>query len=185
LPVYGISEWDHNYIKLTSRSKELNAQQAAKQGQLAEAQRELAGLQGEMHALNYFVSTWTCPYGMMPGMINWQSGGMGSGIIQYDGRPIQRVHTAPAEPTRGEIMKAMTEAAGPTIEQSRQHAELLDIIEGYGEPGADPAKTLRGALQERGEMAKQVNDLIDAGEDLKDEVAKLRTKLRAKVKPRR
>ena len=35
LPVYGISEWDHNYIKLTSRARELSAVAQRAQGRRA------------------------------------------------------------------------------------------------------------------------------------------------------
>lgn len=93
MPVYGISEWDHNYIKLTSRAKELSSRAAQMQAQLEEAKIQIAGLQGEQHALNYFVSTWTSPYGMLPGMVIRQEEGtgLGSGITSFDGRPVERM----------------------------------------------------------------------------------------------
>ena len=111
MPVYGISEWDHNYIKLTSRAKELNARAAELQKQAAEANQNATGIQGEMHALNYFVSTWTNPYGMLPGMVIRQAEGtgLGGGITQFDGRPVARMNVAPpplSPPV--EVMRAMT-----------------------------------------------------------------------------
>lgn len=92
-PVYGISEWDHNYIKLTSRARELNAVSQQFQGQLQEAQQRLIGLQVEQGALNSFVDTWTSPYGMPHGMVIRQAPGtgLGSGITHFDGRPVSRM----------------------------------------------------------------------------------------------
>lgn len=100
MPVYGISEWDHNYIKLTSRARELSTVAAQMAAQLKEAEARLAGVQGEQHALNGFVSTWTSPYGMLPGMVIRQEPGtgLGSGITSFDGRPISRMGVAPEVP---------------------------------------------------------------------------------------
>jgi hypothetical protein len=99
LPVYGISEWDHNYIKITSRAKELSARAAEAQAAINQHTQQLAGIQGEQHALNYFVSTWSSPYGMQPGMVLRQAEGtgLGSGITSFDGRPIERMNIAPKE----------------------------------------------------------------------------------------
>ena len=113
MPVYGISEWDHNYIKLTVRAKELNGRMAELQKQAAEAQQNLVGIQGEMHALNYFVSTWTSPYGMLPGMVIRQTEGtgMGGGITHFDARPVARMNVAPGEPVpvpHVEVLNAMS-----------------------------------------------------------------------------
>ena len=69
MPVYGLSEWDHNYIKLTQRSREMNAryQDAAKRH--TESQTEMAALAGSMEDLNYMVNTWTSPYGLPAGQV--------------------------------------------------------------------------------------------------------------------
>jgi hypothetical protein len=90
MPVYGISEWDHNYIKLTSRARELNAKMQEAQAKLSEGQQALTGIQGEMHALNMFVQTWTSPYGMEHGIVNRQvpGTGLGGGITHVDARPV-------------------------------------------------------------------------------------------------
>lgn len=112
-PVYGISEWDHNYIKLTSRARELSARGAQMAQQKHEAELQLAGLQGEQHALNYFVSTWTSAYGMEAGkVVRIEPGtGLGSGITSLDGRPIESVQAATENQydkwKRGQVMAAM------------------------------------------------------------------------------
>lgn len=97
LPVYGMSEWDHNYIKLTSRARELSQAMTEKSRISREMELNSAAAQGEQHALDYFVKTWTSPYGMLPGMILRQSPGtgLGGGITSYDGRPIARMVSSP------------------------------------------------------------------------------------------
>src|SRR5258706_8074982 len=91
MPVYGISEWDHNYIKLTGRSRELNAALQEKNKALQEAQLASAAIQGEQHALNYFVKTWVSPYGLPPGIILRHDAGtgLGSGVTSLDTRPTE------------------------------------------------------------------------------------------------
>lgn len=93
MPVYGISEWDHNYIKLTSRSREINAMAADAQRTIQEATQRLNTLGGEAHMLDFFVKTWTSPYGMLPGMVIRQAPGtgLGSGITHVDARPVERM----------------------------------------------------------------------------------------------
>jgi len=92
-PVYGISEWDDNYIKLTARARELNQRITAMRAVVEENTRTMQLLGGEMSGLNYFVNTWTNPYGMMPGMVLHQNPdtGLGSGITHLDSRPVQRM----------------------------------------------------------------------------------------------
>lgn len=114
MPVYGISEWDHNYIKLTSRARELSGAAQHAQTALNEAQEKIRGISGEQYALSYFVSTWTSPYGMLPGMVIKQvpGTGLGSGITQFDGRPIERMQLAPPPPApAASIVTAMAAPA--------------------------------------------------------------------------
>jgi hypothetical protein len=108
MPVYGISEWDHNYIKLTTRARELNGYVTQYQQQAKEATERLQALQGEMGALNQFVNTWTSPYGMLPGMVIRQTPGtgLGSGITHYDGRPVSRMIV---DSKKDEVMRAITQ----------------------------------------------------------------------------
>ena len=107
MPVYGISEWDHNYIKLTSRARELNALAQEIQKRAAEEAPKLNGIQGEMSALQAFVNTWTSPYGMQHGLVIRQAEGtgLGSGITHLDARPVTRMvlgdapEPAPSQPS--------------------------------------------------------------------------------------
>lgn len=105
-PVYGISEWDHNYIKLTARAKELNNVTQGATAEMEQARIRIAGSQGEQHALQAFVSTWTSPYGMQHGIINRQTPGtgLGGGITHLDARPVSRM---PA------VIEAQAAAAAP------------------------------------------------------------------------
>ena len=93
MPVYGISEWDHNYIKLTTRSREINAMSQEAQRLVQENTQRLATLAGESHMLDFFVKTWTSPYGMQHGLVVRQAPGtgLGSGITHVDARPIERM----------------------------------------------------------------------------------------------
>lgn len=93
MPVYGISEWDHNYIRLTQRAKELSAAAERAQAAIAEATPQLQSVLGQQRALESFVMTWTSPYGMQHGLVNRQAPGtgLGSGITHVDARPITRM----------------------------------------------------------------------------------------------
>lgn len=110
MPVYGMSEWDHNYIKLTARARELTRLGEEAASTINAAQAKLAGLQGENHALQYFVSTWTSPYGMQHGLVIRQEPGtgLGSGITHYDGRPVTRMTVGNKQP-QPSVLEAMTE----------------------------------------------------------------------------
>ena len=69
MPVYGLCEWDHNYIKLTARARELNNRFQASNQQMAEMQAQARFLQGGIDDLNYMVNTWTSPYGLPAGQV--------------------------------------------------------------------------------------------------------------------
>ena len=90
MPVYGISEWDHNYIKLTARARELNQKMQESGNTEAEAIKRKLLLQGELGALNAFVQTWTNPFGMRHGLVVRQTPGtgLGGGVTHVDERPI-------------------------------------------------------------------------------------------------
>ena len=89
MPVYGISEWDHNYIKLTARARELNAKYQQNQTAKADADTTIKLLQGELGALTAFVQTWTNPYGMKHGLVVRQTpgSGLGGGVTVWDAVP--------------------------------------------------------------------------------------------------
>jgi hypothetical protein len=70
-PVYGLCEWSHDYIKCTSRARDLNQRKAMYQQALNEAQIHLATLNGATDNMNYFINTWTSPYGIPAGIAIW------------------------------------------------------------------------------------------------------------------
>ena len=136
MPVYGISEWDHSYIKLTTKAREMSAALAEEQKKAQEGQMHAVGLQAEIHALNYFVSTWTSPYGQLPGAVSYQAPGtgMGSGITAYDGRPIARMNLGVSEKQK-EVMQAMT-VDPETLRAADLCLKLVDILKPHaGERG--------------------------------------------------
>lgn len=97
LPVYGLSEWDHMYIKLTARSRELNARAQAKQQEIQAATTELNMLRGCLDDLNYNVSTWGSPYGVPAGMIVRMDPGPGlGGNFKLKPPVVEEVVAAPA-----------------------------------------------------------------------------------------
>ena len=69
MPVYGISEWGHSYIKLTQRAREFNAAIQEANAEREKINLKIAALAGSLEDLNYMVSTWTSPYGLPPGTI--------------------------------------------------------------------------------------------------------------------
>lgn len=143
MPVYGISEWDHNYIKLTSRARELNGKGQNLAQQMEAAKTEQLVLQGQMQALNQFVHTWTSPYGMQVGMIVRQvpGTGLGSGITHYDGRPVSRPF--PPAP-QAKALEAMAEPL--EVQQAR---ELHTILDGYRREIGAPEASVQTELLQR------------------------------------
>lgn len=80
-PIYGLSEWHHDYIKCTSKMREYNQRQQHFSAMRQEAEvnlQHLAGAQGDM---TYFINTWTNPYGIPAGVkIHIEKGtGLGGG----------------------------------------------------------------------------------------------------------
>jgi len=86
MPVYGMCEWDHEYIKLTTRAREINQRVQIQQQAAAGAQRELDHLNGARENLDYVANTWTSPYGLPSGIfLNHKVGtGMGGGVTRID-----------------------------------------------------------------------------------------------------
>ena len=93
MPVYGISEWDHNYTKLTARARELNGVCQRLSNEIAAAQTRLNQEQGALGTLGAFVNTWTSPYGLQHGLVIRQEPGtgLGCGITHVDARPVERM----------------------------------------------------------------------------------------------
>ena len=81
-PVYGISEWDHNYIKATQRAREINQRRGQAEQTAAEAAKSATFLAGAIDNHNYWINTWTSPYGIPSGLvINHEPGsGLGGGV---------------------------------------------------------------------------------------------------------
>jgi hypothetical protein len=158
MPVYGISEWDHNYIKLTTRARELNQMVQAAQKQMDDAKVQVIGGQGEQHALQAFVNTWTSPYGMLPGMVIRQAEGtgLGSGITHFDGRPISRMTVAPpALPPAAAVVQAMADP-----KEAQLGRELCAILLPHaGERGQSEgaAEVLQRIIHER-DVLRRANE---------------------------
>ena len=143
MPVYGMSEWDHNYCKLTQRSREINAKTQEAQRLIAEQTQIMHVAQGEMNALSSFVNTWTSPYGMQHGMVIRQAPGtgLGSGITHYDGRPVTRMTLEDPKP-----VQVVNEQEREAIGKARAFGAQLAR---YSLPGEDPFTTLNRIVQER------------------------------------
>ena len=173
MPVYGISEWDHNYIKMTQNARSLSAKAQEHQRVIAEATAGLHRQEGEMAALNSFVHTWTSPYGMKHGMVIQQSEGtgLGSGITHFDGRPISRMTLA--EPPAA-VMEAM--AADPDTALGRELRVRLEAeAKRLGTP-YEPAVLLERVLGEA-ELARVHSALLQPftrrGESTRDVMKRL------------
>src|SRR3989304_7302359 len=69
MPVYGISEWDHNFIKSTARMRELIGRKQQADQQVASANANATFLTGAIDDLNYHINTWTSPYGLEAGKV--------------------------------------------------------------------------------------------------------------------
>jgi hypothetical protein len=186
-PVYGISEWDHNYIKLTSRAREINAALANHTATIENARMQSASLQGENHALQAFVATWTSPYGMLPGMVIRQAPGtgLGSGITHFDGRPVSRMTVAPS------VMQAMTESPDAQLGK----ALTVELVKYCGETGLMHPGTSEGAVETLQRIAGEsrtaralsaiVQPYVRAGETTPDALIRmLMPKMKAKKRRR-
>jgi len=142
MPVYGISEWDHNYIKMTSNARMLSGRGQEAQRVIAEAQAQVHRLEGEMSALNQFVHTWSSPYGMKHGMVISQEPGtgLGSGITSFDGRPVTRMTLAEQAPAP--VVEAMVVDQDTAIAR-----ELIGRLAGFkAETGIHDATPAQDAL---------------------------------------
>ena len=69
VPVYGLSEWSHAYIKMTQKAREYNGRREELTKTIQESQMQLASLAGAMEDLEYTVNYWTSPYGLPAGMV--------------------------------------------------------------------------------------------------------------------
>ena len=79
MPVYGLSEWDHRYIKSTARMRELNGRLQAAQKAAGDANQELHFIRGAVDDMTWNVKTWCNPYGLPAGVFVKQDPGTGMG----------------------------------------------------------------------------------------------------------
>ena len=71
MPVYGICEHDHAYIKATARMRELNAKLQQAQQMVQQGQEQVRFFQGAIDDANYFIKTWLAPtqFGLPSGQV--------------------------------------------------------------------------------------------------------------------
>ncbi len=150
MPVYGISEWDHNYIKLTQRARELNSRKQLMDAQLREAQEQLVGISGEMQALNSFVNTWTTPYGLPHGVtLECLDGNLGGGITHLDTRPLDS-HAAAVS-----ALAAPPRIPDDVVRDAHVGRELCQVL-GEHAKGEGAAECLRRIIHERDAAVAQL-----------------------------
>lgn len=180
MPVYGISEWDHNYIKTTAQARHLNARLAEARNAVTANQTMIDGIQGELHALNYYVQTWTNPYGFQHGILNRQvkGTGLGSGITSVDTRPIERM-------TVGSASRVIEAMAAPAADQAvfaeaAQGRELVEALTNVATGDTHyteaPKETLTRLIGESGTMrlhSSLLQSYILPGESTTDALRRL------------
>lgn len=96
-PVYGLSEWDHSYIKATARMREFNARKEAHTKAFADAQNALHAVNGMMENMKYFIDTWMSPYGLPAGVTLEHNGdGLGGGftVPTAEHGPVESITTS-------------------------------------------------------------------------------------------
>ena len=91
-PIYGLSEWDHDYIQATTRMRNHNQRLQDAQNRMAQVQNEINGINGMKGELAYQITNWKSPYRLPPGCVNRMipGTGLGSGIELIDGKPVNQ-----------------------------------------------------------------------------------------------
>lgn len=79
-PVYGISEWDHAYIKQTARAREINARVTHNQEQMQNLHNQMMADRGALDDLNYQIKTWQSPWRLPAGVVLKHVPGSGLGV---------------------------------------------------------------------------------------------------------
>lgn len=67
MPVYGLCEWDHNWIKATARMQELQTRESNAMHAARENEQTLSFFRGARENQKYNMDTWTSPYGLRSG----------------------------------------------------------------------------------------------------------------------
>lgn len=83
-PIYGICEWDHNYIKATVRMREINQRVQAHQEQVNKVQSQLMCDHGAKEDMAYFIKTWMAAKYALPAGLIVHEPGTGLGIGKKD-----------------------------------------------------------------------------------------------------
>lgn len=88
-PVYGISEWNADYIKQTTRMREFNAKLSADQNLLQQLTQQIAANAGAKDDLAYQIKTWMNHWRIPAGVtVRLAPGtGLGCGVNTVDGKP--------------------------------------------------------------------------------------------------
>lgn len=124
LPIYGISEWDHRYIKGVVRMRELKAKLQREVQMATAAQANARYLEGAIDDHNWQIKTWASRFGLPHGMYLRHAGGSGMGgnveISPYDvpapGGPVAPPAPPPRAPAGG--ARAYTGRVAPKIVES-------------------------------------------------------------------
>lgn len=67
MPVYGLCEWDHNWIKATERMRELQMHENNAMQSANNVQQTISFFKGARENQKYNMDTWTSPYGLQSG----------------------------------------------------------------------------------------------------------------------
>ena len=100
-PIYGLAEWNHDYIKATARMRELNNRLSDANAKVAEATKTANVMMGAADDLQYMINTWLSPYGIPAGVVvrHEHGSGLGGGttLPRPQGNAVQWMpHPAPA-----------------------------------------------------------------------------------------
>jgi hypothetical protein len=116
--VYGISEWDHAYIKQTARAREINSRISHNKEQMQNLHNQMMADHGALDDLNYQIKTWQSPWRLPAGMVlhNNPGTGLGVNVSSINGVP---TGAAPVVPVSTPVDAGATEYVGrvaPAIE---------------------------------------------------------------------
>lgn len=149
-PIYGLSEWDHSYIKATARMREINARRQQFAAQMTEAANNKLALDGCVDNMQYFINTWMSPYGLPSGIVltHEPGTGLGGGVTMPTAErgPVQGFIRA-SQPTINSNAEEVTEAVREDPAASRQNT-------GLNRPESGPKKTIKNRNLSRNNKPK-------------------------------
>lgn len=135
MPIYGLSEWDHSYIKATQRGRELSMQHENAMAAFNEAKEKLMHLAGYQQGFAEFIDTWLSPYGLPHGTVLLQEPGtgLGGGVTVKPGTPVAMAARMPGPENTVEIVinsAALAAAAAPSAaEVAHGRAEDRKLVD--------------------------------------------------------